>query len=59
VVVAVPKDFTAGYVAGLIIGLIIGVYIGLSMSRIVLSWRPTGIVFNRDQQGNITSIHYV
>lgn len=54
-----PKDFTAGYIAGLIIGLIIGVYIGLSMSRIIVSWRPTGIVFNRDQQGNIVSIHYV
>jgi len=58
-VVATPKGFHAGFVAGLIIGLVIGAYVGLSMSRVVLSYRPSGIVFNRDQQGNITSIHYV
>jgi hypothetical protein len=54
-----PKEFHAGFVAGLLIGLVIGAYVGLSMSRVVLSWRPSGIVFNRDQQGNIVSIHYV
>jgi hypothetical protein len=54
-----PKEVSAGFIAGLIIGFVIGAYVGLSMSRVVSSWKPSGIVFNRDQQGNITSIHYV
>jgi F0F1-type ATP synthase assembly protein I len=37
--------------------LIIGIIIGLVLAMLIK--RKSGVVFNRDQQGNIVSIHYI
>jgi hypothetical protein len=52
------KGVHSVFMISLIIGVLIGVYMGMYMYMIASSLRPAGIVFNRDQQGNITSILY-
>jgi hypothetical protein len=54
--------YLSGLSGGLVIGIIIGfilAYALVYMSMRLIQPRPTGVVFNRDQQGNIVSITYV
>lgn len=42
-----------------IIGLIVGFILGYTVSNIVHELKPQHIVFERDERGRITAIHYV
>jgi hypothetical protein len=52
------KGLPSVFMISLIVGILIGVYMGMYMYMIASSLKPMGVVFNRDQQGNITSILY-
>jgi F0F1-type ATP synthase assembly protein I len=52
------KGLPSAFMISLIVGILIGVYMGMYMYMIASSLKPMGVVFNRDQQGNITSILY-
>lgn len=54
--------YLSGLSSGLVIGIIIGfalAYMFIYVSLRLIQPRPTSVVFNRDQQGNIVSITYV
>jgi NhaP-type Na+/H+ or K+/H+ antiporter len=54
--------YLSGLSGGLLIGIIIGfalAYMLIYVSSRLIQPRPTSVVFNRDQQGNIVSITYV
>ena len=51
---------------GVIVGLLIGVFVGISLGWILAQSLlkpsqtvPSSVVFDRDEQGRITGIHYV
>ena len=44
-------------IAGLIIGVLIGIPVGWILAQ--TSAKPGSVVFDRDEQGRVSSIHYV
>jgi len=46
-------------VVGILIGVLIGIPIGWIIARAVSSSKPSSVVFDRDEEGRITAIHYV
>jgi F0F1-type ATP synthase assembly protein I len=46
-------------ISWLIIGVLVGISLGYILSQIIGKHPQASIVFDRDQQGRITGIHYV
>jgi len=44
---------------GLVIGILIGIPIGWLIAQAVAHKEPSSVVFDRDESGRITAIHYV
>ena len=46
-------------IAGLLIGMPLGIVVGWLLANTVTAPSPASVVFQRDEQGRITEIHYV
>jgi ABC-type antimicrobial peptide transport system permease subunit len=49
-------------IVGLVIGLLVGIPIGWLISQVlsrIQSVQPASVVFDRDEHGRVTAIHYV
>jgi len=44
---------------GFLAGFVLGLTVGLGLAYALLGGRPEHVLFERDEQGRITSIHYV
>jgi ABC-type antimicrobial peptide transport system permease subunit len=45
--------------AGLIVGIFVGIPLGWILTQIMVKPAPSSVVFDRDQEGRISGIHYV
>jgi len=46
-------------IAGVIVGIFIGIPLGWILAQIAVKPAPSSVVFDRDQEGRISGIHYV
>jgi hypothetical protein len=46
-------------IVGLIAGIFIGIPLGWILAQMLAKPAPSSVVFDRDQQGRISGIHYV
>jgi hypothetical protein len=46
-------------IAGLILGVLVGIPLGWILAQAIAKQAPSSVVFERDQQGRISGIHYV
>jgi ABC-type antimicrobial peptide transport system permease subunit len=44
---------------GLIVGIFVGIPLGWILTQIMAKPAPSSVVFDRDQEGRISGIHYV
>jgi hypothetical protein len=54
-------EFSDGLIVGLLIGTLVGIPIGWILAQSLMKPQPSpsSVVFDRDKEGKISSIHYV
>lgn len=53
------SDFTSGVVVGVLVALPAGVCLGWLIAQLFMKPSPSSVLFDRDEKGHVTGIHYV